>query len=982
MSNGIYNKNIRRTIFGSLGRYISIMAIIALGVGFFAGVKNTKACLMETCNDYVNEYSLYDFRLISTYGFTDEDEKSMNDVEEILYAEGSYTVDFFSEDRKENSIVLRAHSIMDNINKVDIEAGRMPEKPDECLADNHFYSEDDIGSTIKVAAKNDSDTKDSFEYKEYKITGIMKTPYYLMKTERGTTSLGDGSVTAYIYMLEKGFSSEYFTEMFVVCRQQGYIFSDEYEKNTDKAEEPVTAAAEKRGQIRYNEIIDDAKAEIEKGRRELEDGRAEYERERSDALAELADAKRTLDNNKKKLSDGKNELKKTKSELQSKKKQTESGIDEIETAIKAMSADPNTPPETIAGLKGQLQQLEAAQEQIESGLNQIKTKEKTIESNEKQLQQGYEDYYSGKAEAEAGFAEAEAELADAEKELEDAEKKLKDIEKPELYVQTRDDNIGFSSFDSNTDIVNSIAKVFPVFFFLIAALVCSTTMSRMIEEERTQIGAFRALGFTNGRIMWKYMVYSGSSSLVGCIIGYMLGSRLFPLAIWTAYGMMFGFAPLEYYFDLPLALISLVVSLICSMGTTYIACRSQLKQTPAEILRPKAPKAGKRVFLEYIGFIWNHLKFLHKVTIRNILRYKKRMIMMILGIGGCASLVLAGFGINDSVAGIADHQYTEIEKYDMVAAFSDELDTGEQKKFQKDFSREFESIAVLQQSSVNVKGGGSTKSANLMVSGDSRITDAVDFKDTSGTELRYPDEGEVLINNKLADITGAETGDMITIEYDDTKSVELKVCGIYRNYVSNYVYINDETYEALMNKEYEPSEVFITVSDGYDVRKVSESLNEYDGIIGISLNQDIRDRVDDMMVSLNYIVILVIACAGALAFIVLFNLSNINLTEREREIATIEVLGFYPRETGAYVFRENFILVILGIIAGLPAGYFLHKFIMSKIVVDAVSFNEVIEPQSYGFTVIAVLCFTFIVDIIMRRKLKRINMAEALKSVE
>lgn len=982
MSNRIYNKNIKRTIFGSLGRYISIMAIIALGVGFFAGVKNTKACLMETCNDYVNEYSMYDFRLISTYGFTDEDEKAMNDVEEISCAEGSYTVDFFSEDRDGDSIVLRAHSIMDNINKVDIEAGQMPEKADECLADSHFYSEDDIGTTVKVAGKNDSDIEETFEYKEYKITGIMNTPYYLMKTERGTTSLGDGSITAYIYMPEEGFASEYFTEMFVVCSQQGYIFSDEYEDNIDRAEEAVTAAAEKRGQLRYDEIMDDAKAEIQKGRDELEDGRAEYEREKADALAKLSDSKGTLDKNKKKLEDGRKELEKTKADLKSKKKQTESGINEIKSAIEAMSADPNTPAETVAALEGQLQQLEAGKKQIDSGLKQIKSKEKTLASNEKQLQQGYDDYYSGKAEAEAGFAEAEAELADAEKKLEDAEKELEDIKKPELYVQTRDDNIGFSSFDSNTDIVNSIAKVFPVFFFLIAALVCSTTMSRMIEEERTQIGAFRALGFTNGRIMWKYMVYSGSSALIGCVIGYMLGSRFFPMAIWTAYGMMFGFAPLEYYFDLPLAAISLVVSLICSMGTTYFACRGQLKMTPAEILRPKAPKAGKRVFLEHIGFIWNHLKFLHKVTIRNIVRYKKRMIMMILGIGGCTALVLAGFGINDSVAGIADHQYTEIEKYDMVAAFSDELDTREQKKFQNDFSREFESIAVLQQSSVNVKGRGSTKSANLMVSGDSRITEAVDFKDTSGTELKYPGEGEVLINNKLADITGAEKGDMITIEYDDTKSVKLKVCGIYRNYVSNYVYINDETYEALMNKEYEPSEVFITVSDGYDVRMVSERMNEYDGIIGISLNQDIRDRVDDMMVSLNYIVILVIACAGALAFIVLFNLSNINLTEREREIATIEVLGFYPRETGAYVFRENFILVILGIIVGLPAGYFLHKFIMSKIVVDAVSFNEIIEPQSYGYTVIAVICFTLIVDIIMRKKLKRINMAEALKSVE
>mgnify|MGYP002563538125 CR=1 FL=1 len=393
-------------------------------------------------------------------------------------------------------------------------------------------------------------------------------------------------------------------------------------------------------------------------------------------------------------------------------------------------------------------------------------------------------------------------------------------------------------------------------------------------------------------------------------------------------------------------------------------------------------KAGKRILLERIGVLWKRMKFLHKVSARNIFRYKKRMIMMILGIGGCTALVLAGFGIYDSVGGIAQHQYSQIEKYDMAAAFSKTLDEEEQAKIESQYGDQISNMAVLQQSSVDAEGGGVNKSCNLMISDDSRITKAVSFRTKDGRKIAYPKTGEAVINNKLAEMLSLKKGDQLTVKYDDTKSVQLTVSGIYWNYVSNYIYINGQTYEDDFGKTYDPTAAFLTAAKGTGVYKLSENLNKYDDIIAISINKDIEKRVSDMMVSLNYIVILVIGCAGALAFIVLFNLGNINLTERVREIATIEVLGFYPREMGSYVFRENFILVLIGIVAGLPTGYVLHKFIMSRIVVDAVSFNEIIEPASYVFTVLTVIGFSVIVDLILRRKMRRINMAEALKSIE
>ncbi len=982
MAKNAYAKNIKRTIFGSLGRYIAILAIIAVGVGFFVGVKNTKASMIETCDEYVSEFALYDFRLISTYGFTENDVKALAETDEVSKAEGAVYADFFSEDRNGHSVIIRAHSLTEDINMVNLIAGRMPEKANECVADDFYFSDDDIGMTLNVTDKNEKDQKEALEFDEYKIVGIAKSPYYMLKRERGTTSIGDGKIAAFIYMPKEGMTADYFSEIFITCRSQGYVYSEEYDENIKAAEASITAAAEKRAKIRYDDIVDEAQAEIDDGRKELEEGKTEFKSEKTSAKKELADAKATLDSNKAKLTSGKKELAKSKTDLNKQRTEAVNGLIAAKAAL--AQAEASGDQQMIAVYTAAVQQAEQGIAQIDEGLVQIAVNEKELESAEAQLEAGYEEYYEGKAEAEREFAKAERELDDAEKELNEAEEELADLEEAEVFEQTREDNPGFSAFDSNSDIVDSIAKVFPVFFFLIAALVCSTTMSRMVEEERTQIGALRALGYTNGRIMKKYMIYSGSAAFIGCIIGFFAGSKFFPLAIWVAYGMMFGFAPLVYYFDWQLAMISLIVSLICSMGTTYFACKGQLSSMPAEILRPKAPKAGKRIILERIDFIWSRMKFLHKVTARNILRYKKRMIMMIIGIGGCAALVLAGFGMDDSVAGISDHQYSNIEKYDVLVAFSDKIDKEEHKDFKEKYEDDIESAALLQQSTVTLKNGGISKTSNLIISDDKEISKAIVMKESMDDEdmIPYPGKGEAVINNKMAEMLGIEVGDEITVKYDDTHHDALKISGIYRNYVDSYLFINEDTYEEVSVNKYEPSIMYLTMAEGRDVHQAADKISDSENILAISVNEDVKVGIDEMMQSLNYIIILVILCAGVLAFIVLFNLSNINLTERVREIATIEVLGFYPRETGAYVFRENLILVILGIIAGLPTGMALHRFIMKQINVDMVSFENVIEPLSYIYTVITVLLFTFIVDRVMRLKLKKINMAEAPKSIE
>ncbi|MGI6767356.1 MAG: FtsX-like permease family protein [Lentihominibacter sp.] len=1010
MSNRMYYKNIRRTITGSLGRFIAIMAIIALGVGFFVGVKITKASMVETGNKYVTEHNMYDFRFASTLGYTEDEEADIAAVPGVTAAEGSMTQDFFSLDRDGNTAVYRAHSVTERINKLSLVKGRLPEAGNECVGDKEYFRESDIGREIVLTDENSKDTRDEFEYRKFKLVGLVDSVYYMNSSERGTSSLGDGRIYAFLFMPRNAFTSEYYTEMYVTWEKQGYLYSDEYNRNIKDAKPSLVAAAEQCGKDRYDEILSEAREKIADAQKELDDGYAELQdgkeklaSEKKKTYKQLADAKRKLDQSSADIKKSEEELPGQRAFLESQKPLLEAQLNQANLALQQaeeeLALDPDNPEKqaAVAAAQATVSHIKGEIAKIDAGIAQIDATMAAIPAYKAEIEKGYKKYRSGKAKADREFARAEAEIRDAEKELENGEKELnkarrdlEDIEEPELYTQLRRDNLGYDSFDSNSDIVDSIARVFPLFFFLIAALVCSTTMARMIEEERTQIGAFRAIGFTQGRIMWKYIIYSGLAAVMGCVIGFLLGSKCFPYAIWKAYGMIYDFAPLEFYFSVELAIASLIVSLLCSVGTTWLACRAQLKSMPAEILRPKAPKAGKRIFLERIKPLWCRLRFLHKVTARNIFRFKKRIAMMVLGIAGCTALCFAGFGILDSIAGLADYQYEEIEKYDMTAQFSENLDDEELGAFMDEYGQEVSVVAPLQQIAINTKSSEKVRSCSMMITDRPEVLQKVmNFAEgsTDGPKLDYPGKGKALINNKLADLMDVEVGNNLLIEYDDTKKIELEVVGIYRNYVNNYVYVDVATYEELMNKIYKPVMAFIKIKDAdkmdvEELHAVAENINSYENMLGMQLNRDTRVMIDNMMVSLNYIVWLVITCAAVLAFIVLFNLGNINITERVREIATIEVLGFYPREIGSYVFRENIVLVVFGIIIGLPMGHFLHKFIMTQIIVDAISFNETVKIQSYIYATLMVVLFTVITDLILRKKLRKINMAEALKSIE
>lgn len=1081
-----FRKNIFRTIKKSLGRYMAIFAIIALGVGFFSGLKTSKPSMMKTGQEYVQEQKMYDYRLLSTWGFEEEEVSDIANLDGIEMAEGAYWEDFIYLNEEGKESCLKALSITEQVNQLTLTAGRMPERADECVVDAYYYSEGMIGQKITISSENSQDTRESFAYDTYTVTGLVRSPLY-MNSERGTTTIGNGKINAFVFIPIEGFSFDYYKEVYACGEAKNVAFTDEYQKEIDEhtnaVEQGVTSVIEERYEKEIadakEEIVDarqvltektedaqqellDAKAELEEGETALTQGKQEIQeakntlaekeqelREGEAALAEgenaLAKAEQELAEGEAALAEGEVQYQKGLAEYQiglaayqqgvaglegsrsqyeqakSQKEQLESaGLGDalnqnevylaLKQAVEEFEANELQLRETKVQLdaanaqliesrakldasQSQLaagrQQLEVNREkltesrvqivdgksQIENGKNEIIQAEKEIAENEKTLADGWKEY-------EDGVTELENETAKAEQKIADAEEELAAVEEPKTYVLDRSMNVGYASFEGDVSIVEGVAKVFPVFFFLIAALVCSTTMTRMVDDERTQIGTLRALGYTEGAILSKYMIYSGSAAGLGAMVGYFLGSRLFPMAIWIAYGMLYGFTDAVVTVDnVWLFLISLLVALLCSVGTTFMACRLELLHTPADLIRPKAPSAGKRILLEKISIIWKHLKFLHKVSARNIFRFKKRMIMMILGIAGCTSLVIAGFGVKDSVSNIVNNQYDEILQYDISATYTKEITEETTQEIEEQFGKEMTGSAVLQETSADAPYENGNKTVTLMISADDKINQCVNFH-LDGETVGLPEKGEILIDNRLAEALSVKVGDEVTLRVGDEDTKPLKIAGIFENYAYYYAYVTAETYEAYFGGKFEPKTIYFSLGEGADPYQIASYLSDMKNASNMTVIEDMKSRVQNMMESMNYIVALIICCAAALAFIVLFNLGNINISERVREIATLKVLGFYPRETGAYVFRENMVLSIMGIIFGIPLGKLLHHFVMLQIKIDMVSFEINIRPMSYLYSVIAVLGFTLCVDIIMRRKINGINMAESLKSIE
>ena len=1014
-------KTTLREIKNSFGRWIAILAIVALGVGFYAGLTVTTPAMVRTGGDYFNEKELFDLRLLSTLGFEQDALSAFEDRDGVEAVEGAVFTDFLAVDENGESRVLTAQTILETQNRITLEEGRMPENAGECVVDAAVVDLP-VGSIIRISKENEEETYDLFSCEEYTIVGKVNSVYYA-QYERGSSSLGNGKVSGFVYLLPQGFEREYYTEIFIRFEQDYEVYSEEYEKAVEEWKQWAEPLTQKAAAQRYDAILAEANEKIADAEKELADKTAEAKEELADAQktidegeAELADALVKIEDGEKELADARSELSAKKKELQDSaqqladgRSQVEAGLAQIadakaqlEAGIIAMNASDQAESSAAlqmqleafkqqeAGLQAQLAQIQEGEKQLADGRRQIANAEKTIASGEEELEENRQkladaqkDLEEGKQEYEDGEKELEEETLKAQKKIEDAKEEIADIEEPDTYVLGRDTNIGYVCFENDSGIVGGIAKVFPIFFFLVAALVCITTMNRMVEEQRTQIGVLKALGYGEGKIMGKYLFYSGSAAVIGGIIGFAAGSVVFPTVIWEAYRIMYNLGKFKLMFDWRLAVISLVVALLCSMGTTWLTCRMELNQVAAELIRPKAPKNGKRILLEYVPFIWKRLSFLVKVSIRNVLRYKKRFFMMVIGIGGCTALLVTGFGVKDSIVDVAVQQYEEIQMYEMSLTLKDAFSEKTQSVADTVLENGAKAYTIVSEKSMDISGPEATKSVNVVIpKNPEEMGEYINLHTDDLIPIAWPEKGEAVLNRELAEKCGIKVGDTVSLRNDDGDKLKVTVVGLNRNFVYDYVYVSPDTWQADNGGEPEYKSIYMLTRKDTDVRAFSEELLSLEEVSAVTVNRDFMDRITNMMSSLDYIVLLIILCAGALAFIVIYNLTNINITERIREIATIKVLGFKSGETASYVFRENIVLTAIGALVGEGLGVWLHWFVMSKIKVDMVSFDVRILPASYVKSFLLTFVFMIVVDIFMYIKLEKIDMAESLKSIE
>lgn len=1067
-------KTTYREIRQSFGRYFAILAIVALGVGFFVGLMVVTPAMVRNGGRYLNSHDLYDLRLLSTLGFEKDSVEAFTGREDVKAVEGAVSSDFLAVDESGKSRVLVAQTLLEVQNQVELKEGRLPEAADEIVVDSSLFSKDDIGKTIQVSDENSEETADLFAYDVYTIVGVADASYYI-NYQRGSTTLGTGRVSGFVYMLPDGFDTDYYTEIFVRLDQNDKIYSDVYKAKIEELKTWAEPIAEQEAQNRYDSLKADAQQKVDDAQKELRDQTADArtdleeakqkltdgQKELADGKEQIADAKKQLqqakqtlaqkqtelNNGRAQLADGRSQLEAGQAQLDSARAQLNAVIAAAQSTGSQAGAESGVSGSTAASpaqLQQQLAQLDAQQAVLDAQRNQLESSAAELTAGEKQLAAAKQELSSQEEqlnEQEQKLADAEKELADGQKEYEDglqtldektadakeeiadAQKQIDEIKEPDVYVLGRDTNIGYASYENDSTIVAGIAKVLPFFFFLVAALVCMTTMNRMVEEQRTQIGVLKALGYSEARIMGKYLFYAGSAAWIGSVIGFLIGSTIFPTVIWNAYKIMYHMGDYELMFDPWLAVASLAVALLCSVGVTWLTCRYELMSTAANLIRPKSPKSGRRVWLEHIPFVWNRMSFLAKVSVRNVFRYKQRFFMMVIGIGGCTALLVTGYGIKDTIADIADMQYEEVQLYDMSATLKEgypaaDAAAGEQGiaaagmaeqqantesasagtsavggevTDSADFS---ELTEVLSESSedwmpfceisMDLTGRSGVKTANVVIPQDTGAAqEYIRLRTEDGEDIPWPGEEEAVISAKLARKCGIRVGDTVTLRTEDGEKLKVKVTALSRNYIYNYVYISPETWKLDNGSDPVYKSIYIHASEGtQENRELSEKLLACDAVSAVAVNADMLSQVNKMMGSLDAVVLLIILCAGALAFIVIYNLTNINITERIREIATIKVLGFRPKETASYVFRENVVLTALGTIVGLGAGICLHRFVIANIDVDMVTFQPRVLPFSFVKSILLTFVFMVIVDVVMYLKLERINMAESLKSVE
>lgn len=1075
-----YLKDIFREIKISLGRFLSILCIVAIGVAFFAGIKASAPDMKNSADTYFDKYNVQDIQVYSTIGLTKKDVAAINKIKGVKSVQPSFSMDTLSQiDSTQMVIKVISYGIDQKMNKIRVVEGRMPERENECLveassATNKLYGTFHIGDTIKLQSGTDEALSKSLKHTKYKIVGTCYNPNYL-SYEKGSSNIGSGTVNSFIYIQNTNVLKDYYTEVDVCVKGAKDLdcYSDEYFDVVD----PVLKKIKKISNKQIDARIQSYQSELDEKKQEATDKFKDAENQFNDAqnkidsgLSEIQSNELKLQNSKDQINQGWNEYyanlqlldniptlqnaiaqieesEKKLPELLSQKEQVENGlqqinaegdlntkrtliqnaIDFIDIALKKLENYPDSSDaETIRIklnekkelLQGQLSlidqaiakkaELEAILPQIQSGIEQIQAgvaKKAELQSQlnqllnaKNELNNAYVSLINGQAQYEDGVskiedaknelnksieqltlskAEFNIQKHDALRELSDAQLEIDKME-GKWIVLDRNSHYSYRDYGACADRMDGIAKVFPVFFFLVAALVCMTTMTRMVDEQRNEMGTLKALGYSKLQIASKYIIYALIASILGSILGCSLGMYLFPTVIFNAWNTLYNIDQIKFLFQPGLILLaSGSVTGITLLATLY-SIYSELIEMPSQLMRPKAAKAGKKILLERITFIWKRLSFLQKVTARNIFRYKKRFFMTIIGIAGCSALLVAGFGINDSISDIVNQQYNVIYHYDAtVSAKTSEITS--QIKSLKGVKAVYEEDHLAVTTKIENKDISTTVH---IISNDKKFKDFCTL--FNGNKEFDLDDSSVLISQKMATKLNKKAGDTIKIKDANNKVIKAKIKGVFTNYVGHHIYASESLYKS-WNTNAKTTHIYLIKSKKTTKkfeRNLGNKIMNIDGVQSVTFYSSLQKNFKDMIKSISYIVVVLVISAACLAFVVLYNLSNVNISERKREIATIKVLGFTRKEVDAYINRETILLTILGSLIGLGIGIGLHHLIMNLAEMDDIMFGRTINSISYVISFVMTIGFNAIINLCMHKKLNNIQMVESLKAVE
>lgn len=1057
-----FRKDIWRTIVQSRKRFISILVICVLGVTMVTGLRASCFDLRNSADAFFDSQQLYDVSIQSTLGLSADDVEAVSKIEDVQQAEGTWTEDTYT-DAGSSRLSVEVKVLSESgINEPYLVSGELPTTSNEIAVTQNYLdvSGASIGDTVTL---EDNGSDALFKRTEYTITGTVIDPTELTNPTGPIAIRASASPDCCFFATADAVDPEVadtFTTIYIKAANADGIssYSDQYTSLINTVVDNLETLRTEREQARTDEIKQDAQATIDEQEAEAQDGFAEAESQLADAQAQIDDGWAELNASKSQLAEGRKQLADGEAELEAQaqqlkegraqieeglnqaaegRTQIESGIQQINAACDAQIEDAQAAldqgliDETtyqamlqaieqeranqLAPLDEQLKTLETTEQQLSTRLSQIAEGETALASARQQLEASRQEITSGEQQIAAGEKELQAgqtELdtqrqeyektkADALQQIADARAEVDDIEAAQWYIQTRDSNAGYTSVESDASSIEAIGLVFPVVFIIVAVLIALTTITRMVEEERSLIGTYKSLGYSRHTILMKYLMYALGASLIGGILGGVCGFIVFPTFLFSVvFEAMYQIPEYLYSFDALYGIGSVLFFIVGIAGAAILACRSELKQTPAALMRPKAPKAGSRIFLERITPLWNRMSFLNKVTARNIFRYKKRFLMTIFGIMGCMALLICGFAIRDSVHALSVMQYNDINRYDVLAVVNQEDFDASLQTLEED--TRISSVQPLSVDSVTVSSPSSatsetdTSSAEDASSSEAKeslqlfivpdgasLSDFINTRTSTDNPCELSDEGMLLTRN-AAELLGISEGGNAHVETSTLKQADIPVQYVIDNYLGNAAYLTESTFEKYFGTSAELNGFFINLvnDDATEQEAFANELTDNETFMTVTSTQKMSEEFSQSFSLINTVVYVIIVLAAALAFVVLFTLSTTNISERIRELATIKVLGFRKREVNHYVNKETILLTSLGMICGIPLGYAFSQSLTYVLKMPSIYFAVTIEPLSYVYACALTLFFAWLVALLSNRALAKIDMIEALKSVE